>query len=328
MFGEHRESRGGRPRHARWRRRGARPGRCRPPTGRRPAHQHGRGLDVPVRHPGLSTATRVAARAGRARTRRRRLGQQTGPPFHNEARAAARPALARLLPSDPPTCWSIIDARIAAEIQRRRPLLPRRRRADLRDVSFSELLDYSPSSQAVRQLRSWPSGRDSRPGRSVKRSPATTDAGQRPGHRSRFRPTTGSDSAARHEPPFYAIQFFPLARKNLGGVRTDLDCACSTRHDLPIPGLFAAGEVAGIAGGRINGRAGLEGTMIGPASTAAESACRAAPHELDLDVRAAARKGGGRERDGKGKEHPHGTVVANADAVDRTSVRLGTITRL
>jgi predicted oxidoreductase len=33
----------------------------------------------------------------------------------------------------------------------------------------------------------------------------------------------------------------------------------------PIPGLYAAGEVAGMAGGHINGAAGLEGTMLGPA---------------------------------------------------------------
>jgi hypothetical protein len=32
----------------------------------------------------------------------------------------------------------------------------------------------------------------------------------------------------------------------------------------PISGLYAAGEVAGMAGGHINGRAGLEGTMLGP----------------------------------------------------------------
>ena len=30
-------------------------------------------------------------------------------------------------------------------------------------------------------------------------------------------------------------------------------------------GIYAAGEVAGMAGGHINGRRALEGTMIGPA---------------------------------------------------------------
>ena len=32
----------------------------------------------------------------------------------------------------------------------------------------------------------------------------------------------------------------------------------------PICGLYAAGEVSGMAGGHINGKAGLEGTMLGP----------------------------------------------------------------
>ena len=57
---------------------------------------------------------------------------------------------------------------------------------------------------------------------------------------------------------------FPLARKNFGGVKTDLQCRVLDRHFEPIAGLYAAGEVAGMAGGHINGRAGLEGTMLGP----------------------------------------------------------------
>jgi flavocytochrome c len=65
-------------------------------------------------------------------------------------------------------------------------------------------------------------------------------------------------------PPFYAMQIFLMARKNLGGVKTDLQCRVLDRHFEPIPGLYAAGEVAGMAGGHINGRAGLEGTMLGP----------------------------------------------------------------
>jgi succinate dehydrogenase/fumarate reductase flavoprotein subunit len=65
--------------------------------------------------------------------------------------------------------------------------------------------------------------------------------------------------------PYYAIQIFPLARKNFGGVKTDLKCRVLDKHFEPIAGLYAAGEVAGMAGGHINGRAGLEGTMLGPA---------------------------------------------------------------
>jgi predicted oxidoreductase len=69
--------------------------------------------------------------------------------------------------------------------------------------------------------------------------------------------------AVRH-PPYYAVQIFPLARKNFGGAKTDLQCRVLDKHFEPIVGLYAAGEVAGMAGGHINGRAGLEGTMLGP----------------------------------------------------------------
>jgi flavocytochrome c len=71
-------------------------------------------------------------------------------------------------------------------------------------------------------------------------------------------------SKAFDTPPYYAVQIFPLARKNFGGVKTDLQCRVLDKHFEPIRGLYAAGEVAGMAGGHINGRAGLEGTMLGP----------------------------------------------------------------
>lgn len=65
-------------------------------------------------------------------------------------------------------------------------------------------------------------------------------------------------------PPFYAMQIFLMARKNFGGVKTDLQCRVLDKHFEPIEGLYAAGELCGMAGGHINGRAGLEGTMLGP----------------------------------------------------------------
>ena len=47
----------------------------------------------------------------------------------------------------------------------------------------------------------------------------------------------------------------------------------------PIPGLYAAGEVAGMAGGHINGKAGLEGTMLGPSIFSGRVAGGWAAHE-------------------------------------------------
>ena len=66
------------------------------------------------------------------------------------------------------------------------------------------------------------------------------------------------------KPPFHALHFYPLARKNFGGVKTDLQCRVVDKHYEPIAGLYAAGELAGMAGGHINGDPGLEGTMLGP----------------------------------------------------------------
>ena len=63
-------------------------------------------------------------------------------------------------------------------------------------------------------------------------------------------------------PPFYAIQYFPLSRKSMGGVAVDLSCRVLDRRGQPIPNLYTVGELAGVGG--INGRAALEGTMLGP----------------------------------------------------------------
>ncbi|MGW6739230.1 FAD-dependent oxidoreductase [Streptomyces sp. NPDC055025] len=79
-------------------------------------------------------------------------------------------------------------------------------------------------------------------------------------------PLTGRHLAGLHEltGELTAVQLFPMAQKNLGGVRTGPGCEVLTASGEPIQGLYAAGEVAGMAGGHINGRAALEGTMFGP----------------------------------------------------------------
>jgi uncharacterized protein len=63
-------------------------------------------------------------------------------------------------------------------------------------------------------------------------------------------------------PPFYAMQAFPMTRKSMGGLKIDLDCRVLGGGDIPVSGLFAVGEVAGLGG--LNGKAGLEGTFLGP----------------------------------------------------------------
>ncbi|MFP6751680.1 MAG: FAD-dependent oxidoreductase [Pirellulaceae bacterium] len=63
-------------------------------------------------------------------------------------------------------------------------------------------------------------------------------------------------------PPYYAMQAYPLTRKSMGGVSIDLACRVLDKKKQPIPGLFAVGELTGLAG--INGKAALEGTFLGP----------------------------------------------------------------
>lgn len=80
-------------------------------------------------------------------------------------------------------------------------------------------------------------------------------------------------------PPYYAAQFFPITRKSLGGLVIDLSARVLDTRRKAIPGLYAAGEITGLAG--INGRAGLEGTFLGPSLLTGRVAGRAVLAELE-----------------------------------------------
>jgi uncharacterized protein len=84
------------------------------------------------------------------------------------------------------------------------------------------------------------------------------------------------------DPPFYAMQFFPLARKSMGGVRIDVDGRVLDTRGRPVPHLFAAGEVTGFGG--INGSAALEGTFLGPCILGGRVAARSAVASLRSHV--------------------------------------------
>jgi succinate dehydrogenase/fumarate reductase flavoprotein subunit len=70
------------------------------------------------------------------------------------------------------------------------------------------------------------------------------------------------------------MQLRPMTRKSMGGVVIDLECRVVDRRQQPIPGLYAAGELTGLAG--INGKAGLEGTFLGPSMLTGRVAGRTA----------------------------------------------------
>ncbi|HSJ25374.1 MAG TPA: FAD-binding dehydrogenase [Longimicrobiales bacterium] len=63
--------------------------------------------------------------------------------------------------------------------------------------------------------------------------------------------------------PLVAVRLNILTRKSLGGLETDLQARVLGRRGEPMPGLYAAGEVAGFGGGGMHGYRSLEGTFLG-----------------------------------------------------------------
>jgi hypothetical protein len=63
--------------------------------------------------------------------------------------------------------------------------------------------------------------------------------------------------------PLVAVRLSVLTRKTLGGVETDLSARVLRAGGEPLPGVFAAGEVAGFGGGGMHGYRALEGTFLG-----------------------------------------------------------------
>jgi len=63
--------------------------------------------------------------------------------------------------------------------------------------------------------------------------------------------------------PLIAVKLHVLTRKTLGGLQTNLDSQMIGADGAVVPGLFAAGEVAGFGGGGYHGYNALEGTFLG-----------------------------------------------------------------
>lgn len=224
-----------------------------------------------------------------------------GQRFHNEALSGSVYGPPAVLAQTPPIYWAVVDHAMAAKIQVSDPRY-RQGLDDLRNRVW-QLLEQSPyiaKGETIAELaqnaginprgleatiKDWNTlvvragglGSDSP---SSSRSPRgsrgetprvdlstppspRTGRGQGEGPRD---PQTGrplQGLAPLTEPPFYALQFWPLARKNQGGVRTDLQCRVLDGGGQVIPGLYAAGELCGFAGGHISGTRSLEGIMIG-----------------------------------------------------------------
>ena len=76
--------------------------------------------------------------------------------------------------------------------------------------------------------------------------------------------------------PLIAVRLNILTRKTLGGLHTDLESRVIGADGQPVPGLYAAGEVAGFGGGGVHGYAALEGTFLGGCIFSGRMAGRAA----------------------------------------------------
>jgi hypothetical protein len=79
--------------------------------------------------------------------------------------------------------------------------------------------------------------------------------------------------------PLIAVRLNILTRKTLGGLQTDLHGRVLRAGGSVLPGLYAAGEVAGFGGGGMHGYRSLEGTFLGGCIFSGRQAGRAAAAE-------------------------------------------------
>jgi len=81
--------------------------------------------------------------------------------------------------------------------------------------------------------------------------------------------------------PLIAVRLNILTRKTLGGIQTDLDSRVLGSSGSPVPGLYAAGEVAGFGGGGVHGYNALEGTFLGGCIFSGRAPARAVARSTD-----------------------------------------------
>jgi predicted oxidoreductase len=80
--------------------------------------------------------------------------------------------------------------------------------------------------------------------------------------------------------PLSAVRLNILTRKTLGGLQTDLSSRVLNAEGQPVPGLYAAGEVAGFGGGGMHGYRALEGSFLGGCLFSGRAAGRAAAADV------------------------------------------------
>lgn len=72
---------------------------------------------------------------------------------------------------------------------------------------------------------------------------------------------TMKDARPVDQPPYYAMPVAVSVAKMFGGIDVDLDGQVLDTTNRPMPGLYAAGELTGMAGGSLVGDAGFTGSL-------------------------------------------------------------------
>jgi uncharacterized protein len=196
---------------------------------------------------------------------------ERGERFHNEALTGGASGSPALIGQPGNHCWAIFDRTTAAAVDLRddgwygSSQNPNRPRIEW----FFDTSEYVHRAGSIAELARV----IGLPGETVCTELAAFNAGQ-----DRFGRDRRGVRPIAH-PPFYAVEYMPTIQKNLGGVRTDLECRVLS-NGQPIAGLYAAGELAGMAGGHINGSAAIENTMFGPSLYSGRVAGRAVASRL------------------------------------------------
>lgn len=197
----------------------------------------------------------------------------SGARFHDESKRGGATGTPALLAQDPPFCWAIMDREEAEMATLSDPAFgwdaAPDRAAVARFLATSPFAHTEESLDALGRACGMPEGAL---GSTIERFNGWIHAGLEVDP-DQGRPLAGLRPLV--EGPFMAIQFLPMARKSLGGVLTDRFCRVRLQNGEVTRNLFAAGEVAGMAGGHINGASALEGTMLGPSLYSGRVAGRA-----------------------------------------------------
>ena len=158
---------------------------------------------------------------------------QQGRRFHDESRTGGASASPALMRQDPAHAWAILDTPMTAAMGVADPYYQEGGR--IRRDKVQELLDHSPYIKKADTLHALARAIDVDVPTflgEVTRYNKAFDAGL---ERDPALGKSLAESKRFDTPPYYAIQLFPLARKNFGGVKTDLRCRVLNRFFEPHP---------------------------------------------------------------------------------------------